>query len=171
MNVIETLKKANDASINSNEIHPSEFFSDKIFEKAKLRLKTIILKSITKDIEVLIKNELLRNKSTLADKSSDDIYRKGINMLREELKSKILSSETLNYKRNKSKVNLSSAHSSCMCRSKANLLPGNNSVALEDVYDNNDEITDTNEEIFIPNKININDNDAFKNPCKANLIK
>ena len=61
-----------------------------------IRLKTIILKSITKDIEVLIKNELLRNKSTLADKSNDDIYRKGINMLREELKSKILSSETLN---------------------------------------------------------------------------
>ena len=96
MNFIETLKKANDASINSNEIHQSEFFSDKIFEKAKLRLKTIILKSITKDIEVLIKNELLRNKSTLADESSDEIYRKGINMLREELKSKILSSETLN---------------------------------------------------------------------------
>ena len=35
MNFIETPKKANDASINSNEIEQSEFFSDKIFEKAK----------------------------------------------------------------------------------------------------------------------------------------
>ena len=46
-------------------------FSDKMFEKAKFnRLKISILKSITIDIEVLIKNELLRNKYTLADKSS-----------------------------------------------------------------------------------------------------
>ena len=45
MNLIETPKKATDASINSNEIEEqSEFFSDKILEKAKLdRLKTIIL--------------------------------------------------------------------------------------------------------------------------------
>ena len=80
-----------------------------------IRLKTIILKSITKDIEVLIKNELLRNKSTLADKSNDDIYRKGINMLREGLKSKILSSETLNYKRNKSKsISVQPIHHACV---------------------------------------------------------
>ena len=66
----------------------SEFFGDKIFEKVKLdRLKTIILKSITKDIEDLIRNELLRNKYTLPEKSSDEIYKKEINMLREELKS------------------------------------------------------------------------------------
>ena len=63
MNLIETPKKANNASINSNKVDQSEFFSDKIFEKAKFnRLKTIILKSTTKDIEVLIRNELLRNK-------------------------------------------------------------------------------------------------------------
>ena len=42
-----------------------------MFEKAKFnRLKISILKSITIDIEVLIKNELLRNKYTLVDKSS-----------------------------------------------------------------------------------------------------
>ena len=41
MNLMETPKKANDASINSHEIDQSKFFSDKIFEKAKLdRLKT-----------------------------------------------------------------------------------------------------------------------------------
>ena len=46
-----------------------------MFEKETFnRLKTIFLKSITKDIGVLIKNELLQNKSTLADKSSDEIY-------------------------------------------------------------------------------------------------
>ena len=89
MNLKETPKKANDASINSNEMDQSEHFSDKIFEKAKFnRLKTTILKSITKDIEVLIRNELLRNKNTLADKSGDEIYKKENNMLREELKSK-----------------------------------------------------------------------------------
>ena len=67
----------------------SEFFGDKIFEKVKLdRLKTIILKSITKDIEDLIRNELLRNKYTLPEKSSDEIYKKEINMSREELKGK-----------------------------------------------------------------------------------
>ena len=89
VNLKETPKKANDASINSNEMDQSEHFSDKIFEKAKFnRLKTTILKSITKDIEVLIRNELLRKKNTLADKSGDEIYKKENNMLREELKSK-----------------------------------------------------------------------------------
>ena len=44
MNLMETPKKANDASIDSHETDQSKFFSDKIFEKAKLdRLKTIIL--------------------------------------------------------------------------------------------------------------------------------
>ena len=61
--LIETPKKANDGSINSNYIEQSELLNDKIFVKAKLdRLKTNILKSITKGIEVLIRNELLRNK-------------------------------------------------------------------------------------------------------------
>ena len=49
MNLIET------PNFNSNETEQSEILSDRIFEKAKFdRLKTIILKSITKDIEVLL---------------------------------------------------------------------------------------------------------------------
>ena len=89
MNLIEKPKKANEVSINSHEIEQSEFFGDEIFEKVKLdRLKTTILKIITKDIEDLIRNELLRNKYTLPEKSSDKIYKKEINLLREELKSK-----------------------------------------------------------------------------------
>ena len=36
MNLIETPKKANDASIKSHEIEQSEFFSDKHFEIANL---------------------------------------------------------------------------------------------------------------------------------------
>lgn len=51
-------------------------------------MKIIILKTITKDTEVLIRNELLWNKYSLADKSSDEICRNEINMLREELKCK-----------------------------------------------------------------------------------
>ena len=51
-------------------------------------MKTVILKSITKDIEVLITNELFRNTYTLAEKVSDEIYKKKINILKEELKSK-----------------------------------------------------------------------------------
>ena len=51
-------------------------------------MKIIILKTITKDTEVLIRNELLWNKYSLAGKSSDEICRKEINMLREELKCK-----------------------------------------------------------------------------------
>ena len=63
MNLMETPKKANDASINSHEIDQTKSFSDKIFEKEKPdRLKTIILQSITKDIDDSIRNELLRNK-------------------------------------------------------------------------------------------------------------
>ena len=68
-----------------------------MFEKAKFnRLKTIILKSITKDIDVLIRNELLCIKDTLADKLSNEIYKKEKNMLREEFyqkKVRILSSK------------------------------------------------------------------------------
>ena len=53
VNLIETPKMTNEASINSNEIDQSKLFSDKMFEKAKFnRLKISILKSITKDIEV-----------------------------------------------------------------------------------------------------------------------
>ena len=53
VNLIETPKMTNEASINSNEIDQSKLYSDKMFEKAKFnRLKISILKSITKDIEV-----------------------------------------------------------------------------------------------------------------------
>ena len=80
----QTPKKSNDASINSHEIEQSEFFGDKIFEKIKVdRLKLIILKSITRDIEDLIRNELLRNKYTLTEKARDEMSKKEINMLRE----------------------------------------------------------------------------------------
>ena len=46
MNVIETPKKAHDASINSNEIDQLEFFSDNVFEKATIfqRVSPKILK-------------------------------------------------------------------------------------------------------------------------------
>ena len=77
MNLIET------PNFNSNETEQSEILSDRIFEKAKFdRLKTIILKSITKDIEVLIRNELLWKKYTLVDKLIDEKHKKEINMLR-----------------------------------------------------------------------------------------
>ena len=138
MNLIETPKKANDTSINSHEIKQSEFFSDNIFEKAKLdRLKTIILKSIIKDIEELIRNELFRNKYTLSDKSSDEIYKNEINMLREELKTKhfIIKDLLQTIKEIKTKsVSVQSNTSS----SEANLVPANNSVAIEDACNNND---------------------------------
>ena len=75
MNLIETRKMSNDARVNSNEIDQSECFSDKIFEKEKFgRLKTAILKSIAKNIEILIRNELLQNKYTLEDKSVMKYY-------------------------------------------------------------------------------------------------
>ena len=80
----QTPKKSNDVSINSHEIEQPEFFGDKIFEKIKVdRLKLIILKSITRDIEDLIRNELLRNKYTLTEKARDEMSKKEINMLRE----------------------------------------------------------------------------------------
>ena len=44
-----------------------------------------------------------------------------------------------------------------MSSSEANLIPANNSVSIEDVYNNNDEIADTNDEILIPDKKDIND--------------
>ena len=145
-------------------------FSDKIFEKAKFdRLKTIVSKSITKDIEILIRNELLRNKYTLSDKSSDEIYKKEINMLREELKSKDFIIKDLLQTIKEIKANSVSVQSitSCMSSSEANLVPANNSVAIEDVCNNNDEIADTNDEILIPDK-NINDN-IFKKSLQNQL--
>ena len=156
MNLIETPKKANEASIHSHEIEQSEFLGDKIFEKVKLdRLMTIILKSIIKYIEDLIRNELLTTKYTLPEKLSDEIYKKEINMLREELKSKDLL-QTIKEMETKS-VSVQS-NTSPMSSSKVNLLPANNSVAIEDVCNNNDDIADINDEIIIPGKKDINDN-------------
>ena len=45
-----------------------------------------------------------------------------------------------------------------MSSSEANFVPANNSVAIEDVYNINDEIADTNDAILIPDKKDINDN-------------
>ena len=139
----------------------SEFFGDKIFEKVKLdRLKTIILKSITKDTEDLIRNELLRNKYTLPEKSSDEIYKKEINMSREELKGKdfIIKDLLPAIKEMKTKFVSVQSNTSRMSSSEANLVPANDSVATEDVCNNNDHIANTDDEIIIPDKKNINDN-------------
>ena len=136
----------------------SKFFGDKIFEKVKLdRLKTIILKSITKDIEDLIRDGLLRNKYTLPEKSSDEIYKKEINMLREELKSKdfIIKDLLQTIKEVKTKSVSVQSNTSRMSNFEANLLPANNSVAIEDVCNNNNEIADTKDEFIIPDKKDI----------------
>ena len=81
----------NDAitSINITQIKQSEFFMDKMLERAKFdRLKTIILKRYwsIKDIKVLIRNELLRNKYILTDRSSDEIYKKEIKHVKRRIK-------------------------------------------------------------------------------------
>ena len=55
-----------------------------------------------------------------------------------------------------------------MSSSEANLGLANNSVANEDVYNNNDEVADTNDEILIPDKKNINDN-IFKKSVQNQL--
>ena len=139
MNLMETPKKANDASINSHEIDQTKSFSDKIFEKEKPdRLKTIILQSITKDIDDSIRNELLRNKYTLSEKSSDGTYQNEINMLREELKSKDFIIKDLL------------------------------ETLIEEACNSNDEISDTNDEILIPNKTDINNN-IFKKSMQNQL--
>ena len=48
-----------------------------------------------------------------------------------------------------------------MSSSEANLVPANNLVVIEDVYNNNDEISDTNDKIIIPDKKDII-HDIFK---------
>ena len=142
-----------------------------MFEKVKLdRLKTIILQSITKDIEDLIRNELLGDKYTLPEKLSDEIHKKEINMLRKELKSKDFMIKDLlqTRKEMKTKSVLVQSNTSRMSSSEANLLPANNSVAIEDVCNNNDEIVHTNGEIIIPDKKDINDN-LFKKSMQNQL--
>ena len=93
-----------------------------MFEKVKLdRLKTIIFQSITKDIEDLIRNELLRDKYTLPEKLSDEIHKKEINMLRKELKSKdfIIKDLLQTRKEMKTKSVLVQSNTSCMSSSEA----------------------------------------------------
>ena len=73
----------------------------------------------------------------MSDKSSDEIYKNEINMLREELKTKhfIIKDLLQTIKEIKTKsVSVQSNTSS----SEANLVPANNSVAIEDACNNND---------------------------------
>ena len=56
-----------------------------------------------------------------------------------------------------------------MYSSEANLLPANNSVSIKDVYNNNDEIADTNDENLIPDRKNIYDIDIFKKSIQKRL--
>ena len=53
------------------------------------------------------------------------------------------------------------SNTSCMSSSEANLVPANNLVVIEDVYNNNDEISNTNDKIIIPDKKDII-HDIFK---------
>ena len=81
-------------------------------------------------------------------------------MLREELKSKDFFIKDLlqTIKEIKTKSVSVQSITSCMSTSEANLVTANNSVAIEDVCNNNDEIVDTNDEILIPDKKDINHN-------------
>ena len=91
-------------------------------------------------------------------------------MLTEELKSKDLIIKDLiqTVKEIRTKSVSVQSITSCMSSSEANLVPANNSVAIEDVCNNNDEIADTNDEIIIPDKKDINDN-LFKKSMQNQL--
>ena len=106
----------------------------------------------------------------MADKSSDELYKKEINILREELKSRnfIIKDLLQTIKEIKTKSVSVQSIPSCISSAEANLVPVNNPVAIKDSYNNNDEIADTNDEIFIPDKKNINDN-IFKKPMQNQL--
>ena len=75
-------------------------------------------------------------------------------MLREEFKSKdfIIKDLLQTIKEIKTKSVSVQSITSCMSSSEAKLVPANNSVTIEDVSNNNDEIADTNDEILIPDK-------------------
>ena len=81
-------------------------------------------------------------------------------MLREELKSKIFIVKDLlqTIKEMKRKSVAVQSNTSWMSSSEAKFLMANNSVAIEDVCNNNDEIADTNDGIIIPDKKDTNDN-------------
>ena len=81
-------------------------------------------------------------------------------MSREELKGKdfIIKDLLPAIKEMKTKFVSVQSNTSRMSSSEANLVPANDSVATEDVCNNNDQIADTDDEIIIPDKKNINDN-------------
>ena len=91
-------------------------------------------------------------------------------MLREELKSKDFAIKDLLQiiKEIKTKSVSVQLNTSCMSSSEANLVLANNSVAIEDVCNNNVEIADTNDEILIPDKKDINNN-IFKKSMQSQL--
>ena len=94
-------------------------------------------------------------------------------MLREELKRKdfIIKDLLQTIKEMKTKSISVQSNISRMSNSEVNLLPANNSVAIEDVCNNNDEIVEgTNEEIIIPDQKDINDN-LFKKSMQNHLKK
>ena len=96
--------------------------------------------------------------------------RKEKNTLREELKSInfIIKDLFQTTKEIKTKSIPFQSISSCMSSFEVNLLPPNLSVSVEDVYNNNDEIADTNNKFLFSIKkqmIMI----YSKNPCKTNL--
>ena len=57
-----------------------------------------------------------------------------------------------------------------MSTSESNLEPANNSGPIKDVCHNSDEIPDTNDEILIPEKKDINDN-IFKKSMQNQLVE
>ena len=90
----------------------------------------------------------------MADESSDEVYKKEISILKEEFTSKYFIIKDLlqtTKEINTTSVSVQSIPS-CTSSSEANLVPASNSVAIEDVYNNNDEIADTNGEFIIPDK-------------------
>ena len=60
------------------------------------------------------------------------------------------------------------SNTSPMSSSKVNLLPANNSVAIEDVCNNSDEMADANEEVINPDKKDIK---IFKTSMQNQLEK
>ena len=86
----ETPKNTNGNILNSDiNQSESELYIDEMFEEVKFKkLKTMILNQIKIDIKTLIKNEFHKKKSTLTQTSNDEVYKKEISMLRDELKTK-----------------------------------------------------------------------------------
>ena len=91
-------------------------------------------------------------------------------MLREESKIKdfIIKDLLQTIKEMKTKSVSVQSNTSRMSSSEANLLPANNSVAIEDVCNNNDEIADANEEVINPDKKDIK---IFKTSMQNQLEK